>query len=85
MTIKQAGQIEIAKHEEYVIPPYVEEKCNICHKMEELRAGLCFTCQSLGATDMKEVWEVSNPAHRWPYVWSTGWNIARAALRHMKG
>lgn len=85
MTIKQATAKEIAKHAEYIIPFMVIEECQLCHEKEELRAGVCWDCMPFAETDMKEVWEIANPAHRWPYVWSTGHAIARRLFRQQNG
>lgn len=81
MTIKEAGQIEIEKRSFYIIPPEILEICNVCKQTDELRCGVCFGCQSLCETDMKEVWERDKPEHRWPYLWSTGWNVAKALMQ----
>jgi predicted amidophosphoribosyltransferase len=75
MTIKQAGDIEIARMAQYIIPPHIREDCNLCGAHTELRAGVCWACVDKAETDMQEVWEIRNPAHRWPYVWSAGHKV----------
>lgn len=85
MTIKEAGMIEVENHAEYVIPPYILETCQVCGNQQELRAGVCFACQYFCETDRRRVWLKDNPNRSWPYVWSTGWIIARSLLRHQKG
>jgi len=85
VTIKEATRREIDKHAEYIIPLYVEQECQLCHTLTELRAGVCWDCMPLAETDMKEVWEIANPVHRWPYVWSVGHELIRLIFRQQNG
>ena len=52
-----------------VIYVAIDEECNICHKIDELRMGICFGCKDFAETNMIEVWDKRNPAKKWPYNW----------------
>lgn len=68
MTLHEAYTREKARGRQ-VIYEAIEEECHLCHKSDELRAGVCFECMELVETDMIEAWDRKDPTNRWPYVW----------------
>lgn len=52
-----------------IIASTQDASCHVCSAVKELRAGACFNCKELVATDMINVWVIAAPERRWPYSW----------------
>jgi hypothetical protein len=67
MTLQEAFERILDKSP--IIYPCKPETCNICKRIEECRAGVCFHCKNdIRITeDMTEVYLFSNPEIRWPF------------------
>jgi len=68
MTLTQALEREMNRGT-FVSAVTVEAVCKVCGKTDMLRADTCFDCKEKVETDLIEVWEIANPAHRWPYAY----------------
>jgi hypothetical protein len=67
MSITEAYQLEL---EETPLPAHLslEQICHVCSKKDWCRGGVCRDCKDLVETDRNEVWQISKPENRWPYV-----------------
>src|SRR5262245_40397830 len=81
MTVREAQEIEVGEMVTllggFLVTPYAEGECHVCHRSEELRCGACFTCQDQCLTDRKHVWTRDDPKRRWKYIWNTEYDRIR--------